>query len=132
MKNILVLSLLLLAFSATAQKTQTATFWVGGVCEMCEERIENALDVKGVKVADYNLQTHKVTVTFNSKKISEDKLHALLNAAGHDTEKSKASDEAYDRVHGCCKYRDPEVQKAHQHGEEDGHDHDHDDDDHHE
>lgn len=73
---------------------------------MCEERIENALSVKGVKSADWDLKTHQCTVIFRSDKISEEEIHKLLNEAGHDTEKSKASDEQYSRVHTCCRYRE--------------------------
>ncbi len=89
-----------------AQKTIETSFEVSGICGMCEDRIEKALDVKGVKMADYDIDSHLLTVAYNSAKISEADLHALLNAAGHDTEKSKASDEQYDTVHSCCKYRD--------------------------
>ena len=131
MKSLFFTLALLSAMVLNAQKVQTVSFWVGGVCDMCEQRIENALDVKGVKVADYSLENHKVTITYNTKKLNEAKLHELINKVGHDTSASKATYEAYDNVHGCCKYRDPEVQKAHQHGEGDHHDHDDDDHDDH-
>ena len=91
---------------ASAKEVKTISFQVSGVCGMCEERIENALDVSGVKKADYNVDTHQVEVIYRTDKISEDELHALLNEAGHDTEKSKATDEQYDNVHACCKYRE--------------------------
>ena len=89
-----------------AQKTIETSFTVSGICGMCEDRIEDALDVKGVKMASYDLDTHTLTVAYNSEKISEDQIHVLLNAAGHDTEKSLATDEEYDTVHSCCKYRE--------------------------
>lgn len=91
---------------AQGRKAVIATFWVGGVCEMCKERIERAVDVPGVKAASYTLENHQLTVTYLPKKITEEKLHELLNKAGHDTAKSSASDEAYKKVHGCCKYRE--------------------------
>lgn len=75
---------------------------------MCKARIERALDTKGVRSATYNLETHQLTVTYAPAKISLDQIHSLLNAVGHDTEKSKASEAAYDKVHGCCKYRQHE------------------------
>lgn len=131
MKNFILFLGAALLFTSTSfgQKTVETSFWVGGVCGMCEQRIENALDVKGVKYADYDLASHTLTVAFKTKKISEEQIHKLLNAAGHDTAKSKASDEVYAKIHGCCKYRE------HKHGEtpscgEPGHDHDHDHDDH--
>ena len=88
-------------------KKEEATFGVSGVCGMCEDRIESALDVKGIVVADWDLETKQLHVVYNPKKISENDIHALLNEVGHDTEKSKASKAQYEGLHGCCKYRDP-------------------------
>jgi len=88
-----------------AQKTIETSFEVSGICGMCEDRIEEALDVKGVKMAEYDLESHILNIAYNSEKITEDEIHALLNAAGHDTEKSKATEEQYNTVHNCCKYR---------------------------
>jgi mercuric ion binding protein len=93
--------------TATGQVV-TEKFWVGGVCDMCKERIETTLDTKGVKMAEYDLQTNTLEVTYASNKISSNQIHKLLNAKGHDTSKSKASDESYDEIHGCCKYREAE------------------------
>jgi copper chaperone CopZ len=87
-------------------KKEEATFEVSGVCGMCEDRIESALDVKGIVVADWDLETKQLHVVYNSKKISEEDIHALLNEVGHDTEKSRATAEQYEGLHGCCKYRD--------------------------
>ena len=76
------------AVSIKAQKTVETSFQVSGVCEMCKARIEKAVDVKGVKSADYDLDTHTLTIAYSSKKISESDIHQLLNEVGHDTEKS--------------------------------------------
>jgi copper chaperone CopZ len=89
-------------------KTVTTKFWVAGVCGLCEETIEKVMDVKGVIVGDYDLASNQLTVTYKPAKISEEKLHQLLNDAGYDTEKSTCSQEQYQRVHECCKYRELE------------------------
>ena len=91
-----------------AQKVKTINFEVDAVCEMCKERIEGAVDVKGVKIAEYDLLNHQLAITFSTKKISEDEIHQLISDAGHDTEKVKASDEAYAKIYHCCKYREAE------------------------
>lgn len=110
MKNyILALGLIVGAQSMQAQKANnkiTTSFWVAAACSMCEATIEKALDTKGIVTADFVLATHQLTVTYNSKKISEDEIHRLLNEVGYDTEKSNCSDEQYSRVHGCCRYRE--------------------------
>lgn len=86
----------------------TTTFWVAGVCGMCEKAIESAMDAKGILKADFDLSKNLLTVTYKPTKITESHIHSLLNEAGYDTEKSTCNDEQYSRVHGCCKYRELE------------------------
>ena len=105
--KLLALFLFVFSFSAMAQKeVKTIEINVSGVCGMCETRIENALDVKGIKMADWSESTHMCSITYRADKISEEEIHQLLNAAGHDTETHKATDEQYSGVHSCCKYRE--------------------------
>jgi mercuric ion binding protein len=85
---------------------KTVSFKVSGTCEMCKERIEDCLDVKGVYKAVWNVESQLVTVTYNSKKLEEIQLHNLCAIAGHDTEKVKASEQAYADLPECCLYRD--------------------------
>lgn len=82
----------------------TLIFKVSGNCEMCKERIEYALDVKGVSSADWNVETKMITVVYNPKKITEDKIHELISKAGYETEKKEADAGAYDKLPGCCQY----------------------------
>jgi copper chaperone CopZ len=103
---ILTAIITLIASMAFSQKAQTSSFKVFAVCGMCEERIEKALDTKGVKIADFDVETGICTVTYNPKKIIELDLHQLVAGVGHDTEKIKATDEAYQALHSCCKYRE--------------------------
>jgi len=114
---------------AQSNKPVTENFTVGGTCNMCKERIERALDVKGVKFVEYTLSTHNLEVTYVPSKISHTSLHDLLNNAGHDTELSACSDEQYEAIHHCCKYRTHEHGSDHENHTEDSeenHDHEHD------
>ncbi|MDP4578246.1 MAG: heavy-metal-associated domain-containing protein [Schleiferiaceae bacterium] len=105
MKKLFISLMLLVSGSALAQ-TSEVTFWVDGVCGMCEKRIETALiNTPGVKFADWDKETSQVTVAFNSKKLSEQKLHEILAGVGHDTQKVRAVDGDYAKLPGCCKYR---------------------------
>ena len=103
--------LLAVAFALTAMFAQAQraelTFGVDGLCGMCENRIEKAFDQKGIVVADYDLGTKKIHVVYKTKNWNEESLHKLATGVGHDTDKYKATDEAYAKMHGCCKYRDP-------------------------
>jgi copper chaperone CopZ len=107
-KSLPFVAFIVLSISAFAQKPKsvTTTFWVAGVCGLCEEVIEKTMDTKGVIAADYTLETNKLTLTYNPKKITEQQIHQLLNNAGYDTEKSTASEDQYSKVHECCKYRE--------------------------
>jgi copper chaperone CopZ len=106
MKKIIVGFWLLVSGSAWAQNSEV-TFWVDGVCGMCEKRIETALlNTPGVRFADWSTETHQVKVAFNSKKLTEQRLHEIVAGVGHDTKKVKAKEEDYAKVHECCKYRE--------------------------
>ncbi|MFY7971568.1 MAG: heavy-metal-associated domain-containing protein [Flavobacteriales bacterium] len=122
MKNAIILFIGIL-FSTTlfaqSKKLVTTTFEVSAVCEMCKERILKAIDVKGVKNADYKLSTHQLTVTYVPAKISIEQIHFLINNVGHDTSLSKAPDEKYSKIHSCCNYRE----HTHNHGEEEEEEH---------
>jgi mercuric ion binding protein len=111
-KAFILLLICTLSVSAFSQKTDnkpvTATFWVAGVCGMCEKSIEGTLDTKGILKADFQLTDNMLTVTYKPTKITEAQIHALLNEVGYDTEKSTCTEEQYARVHGCCKYRELE------------------------
>jgi periplasmic mercuric ion binding protein len=101
----IAIAVILSADVSAQNKTEEVTFWVAGVCGMCEKTIENALDVKGIIAADYNLESHQIKVVYRPAKITVEKMHQLINAVGYDTEKSSATEEQYSKVHGCCKYR---------------------------
>jgi hypothetical protein len=40
----------------------------------------------------------------DERKIDELTIHKNIAAVGHDTQKVKATDEAYNNLHDCCKY----------------------------
>ena len=103
LKALLVVSFLSCFFFFHGQ-TKKITFLVNGVCEMCENRIENALDINGISFASWDVKTKMCNVTFNTSKISEKKIHETLANVGHDTQLCKASNETYNNLHPCCQY----------------------------
>jgi copper chaperone CopZ len=109
MKNIIItlaISAFFISNSAAQKSVEKITFEVGGVCDMCKKRIEGAVDTVGVKSAVYELETHQLTIVYRTDKVNEADFHRMLNAKGHDTEKSKASDKQYNNIHECCQYRE--------------------------
>ena len=86
------------------QTAKTETFKVWGNCDLCKARIEKAVKVEGVTNADWSTKTKLLTVTFDPSKTSKDALSKKLALVGHDTEKYKADDKAYNALDACCKY----------------------------
>ncbi len=100
-----LLMLMALGFSVFAQNVKTEKFKVKGNCGMCETRIEKAANsVDGVTSADWDKETKMIKVTFDPAKTDLHKIHMAIAKAGHDTDMHKASQEAYDKLPGCCKY----------------------------
>lgn len=99
----------------SAKKVVTEVIHVDGVCGMCKERIEEAVNsLKGIKLADWSEYSKELIVRYNKTKTTNDEIQQKVASIGHDTEKYKASDAVYDQLHGCCKYRDPEIIKDHE------------------
>jgi hypothetical protein len=107
MKNIILITIAAMTLSfGKPPKYVTVSFSVEGTCSMCKERIEDALDKRGIRKALYNADEKILTVTYNPKKLEEIQLHNLVAIAGHDTELVKASDAAYMALPDCCHYRE--------------------------
>jgi len=91
--------------NSIAQNVVTSTFKVYGNCDMCKSRIEKAaLGVKGVKTAAWDKDSKMLKVETNSNTKVDD-IQQVIAKVGHDTEKFKADDNAYNSLPGCCKYR---------------------------
>ncbi len=103
------MTLLFVSTNLMAQKLPKKAeikFTVYGNCGMCEKRIETALDVKGVSFSDWDRHTKEVLIKYNPRILSEEELHKLISAVGHDTDKSKADTTVYSKLPGCCLYRE--------------------------
>lgn len=104
--NLTIGLLLIASFSVLGQELKTEKFKVYGNCGMCENRIESAISgLEGVTKADWDKETKMAEVSFDESKVKLDDIHKAIAKVGHDTEKEKASDEVYNGLAGCCKYR---------------------------
>ncbi len=114
-KIITVFALVLFTTASFAQeKNKKMTMEVDGVCQMCKVRIEKAaLGVKGVKYALWDIPSHQLSLIIDERKTNPMKIKTALVAVGHDTKELKATEEAYNTVMPCCKYRDEAVVKSH-------------------
>jgi len=115
MKKILFIISMLIGLTAFSQdKNARASLEVDGVCLMCKERIEKAsIRTKGVKSAVWNVETHELKLIYDEHKTDLKTIQENIIAVGHDTQEMTATDEAYNSVHSCCRYRDEEVKEEH-------------------
>ncbi|MFV5702318.1 heavy-metal-associated domain-containing protein [Flavobacterium sp. XS2P12] len=119
MKNIiLVLVLIFTGFSIQAQdlsvsnhtkqknsKNARYTTEVNGNCEQCQKRIQKAaFSVSGVKSANWNIETHQLSLILNEEKSTLLDVKKAVAKIGHDTDVVKATKDDYDNLHSCCKY----------------------------
>lgn len=87
-------------------KDTTATTYVAGACEMCKERIEKAaLERKGVKTANWDVNTKMLTVSFNPNSTTVEKILCRVADRGHDNNFELAKDAVYKALPECCHYR---------------------------
>jgi periplasmic mercuric ion binding protein len=107
MRTIIILILTFAGIIASAQTgVKTSTFIVKGNCEECKVRIENAADIKGVKISKWDPDTKVATVTYDTAKVKLEKIQEAIASRGYDAGDYKGNDKAYSRLPKCCKYRD--------------------------
>lgn len=98
------------------EKNKKMTFEVDGKCDMCKMRIEKAaLKVSGVKYASWDIPSHELSLIIDERKTNAMAIKSAIAEVGHDTKELKATQEAYDGVHPCCKYRDDNTDDSEKH-----------------
>ncbi|MAX71420.1 MAG: ATPase [Flavobacteriaceae bacterium] len=111
----LILVLIVTTITFAQNRNAKASMEVDGVCGMCKERIEKAaIRTKGVKSAIWNVDTHELKLIYDERKTNLEAIAKSIAEVGHDTKEIKATDEAYNSVHPCCRYRSEEVKKGHE------------------
>ncbi|MBK9254857.1 MAG: TonB-dependent receptor [Saprospiraceae bacterium] len=98
----------LIPAAITAQ--QIVTIAVSGACGMCKDRIESiAVNTIGVKKANYNLLKQELKIEIQEGLFTKSELINAILKAGHDADGQIASEEDYNALHICCKYREEEI-----------------------
>ncbi len=86
-------------------KISHTSFKVSGNCAMCKKTIEKAAkSLPGVQTADWSTESKNLHISFDKKKTKLSEIHRAIAKAGYDTEKQKATKEAYEKLPSCCKY----------------------------
>lgn len=92
------------ACSAQIKNAKTESVKIFGNCGMCESTIEKAGNVKKVAEVDWNEESKMATLTYDSTKTNQDEILKRIALVGYDSEKFRAPDDVYSKLHGCCQY----------------------------
>ncbi len=92
-----------ISFAGFSQE-KTETIKVSGECGMCQKKIEKAAKEAGASFASWSSETKVLDLKYDAKKTDRTKIQQAVARAGYDTQDVKATDEAYDNLHSCCKY----------------------------
>ena len=110
LKQLLVVAIVVLASMSTqAQEVDkrgnvTINIQTTAECEMCKERIEQAMYYhKGVKLAELALPSKVLTVKYKQDKTSAEAIRKAISDLGYAADELKADKEAYDALPHCCK-----------------------------
>ncbi len=105
--NILISAPVLLftmACNGSMKNSKTLSVKISGNCEMCEQTIETAANVKDEVSLDWNKDNKMAVVSYDSTKTNTDEILKRVALAGYDNEKFLATDDAYQKLAACCKY----------------------------
>jgi|ERR1041385_3332318 copper chaperone CopZ len=84
-------------------KTSTIQIKTSGECDMCKKKIEGEIGkMAGVKKAELDVATHVLTVEYNPKKVSPDKIRKAISDIGYDADDVKANNRAQKELPQCC------------------------------
>jgi mercuric ion binding protein len=111
-KYVLTIILSLIFSVGSFAQSVTEVFTVSGNCGMCKSRIEAAAKEAGASQANWDADSKKIKVNFDASATSVVKIQEKIAAVGHDNPGFKASDEVYNKLHGCCKYDRTSAEQA--------------------
>jgi copper chaperone CopZ len=115
MKNLLILACLLISTSLYSQNRVDTTFIVKGNCGHCKERIQEAVDLRGVSFANWDSESQELHIVYRKNKISLEAIEAAILGAGHDLNDKKAKDSVYNDLAKCCQFRNGKSSCGHKH-----------------
>lgn len=116
LKSIKLTFLFLFSAVAVMAVTKSEKITVNGSCEICKNRIENAVSsLDGVKQAQWDPETKKLGISYDDQKTSTERIQTAIAMAGHDTELFSASDKRYNELPGCCRYERDVNRKVNNH-----------------
>jgi copper chaperone CopZ len=116
MRTITILLMVFLTSAGTfsqKNKPEEVKIKTSSQCEMCKERIEEALAFeKGVKKSELDMESQVVTVIYKKRKTTPEKIRKAISRVGYDADDFPADPKAYSKLPACCKKpEDPDHEK---------------------
>ncbi|MCX6198774.1 MAG: heavy-metal-associated domain-containing protein [Bacteroidetes bacterium] len=73
-------------------------------CGRCAPRINDHItENSGIKKVSIDAKANTITVAYDAKKTSPEKIREAINKAGFDADDKKATAEAVNNLDGCCR-----------------------------
>jgi copper chaperone CopZ len=77
-----------------------------GECKECSRSLEKILiKLNGIESVEFIKKNKTLKIVYNPAYISEPDIHRKIAEVGYDTELVKATDQAYNNLLECCKYK---------------------------
>ena len=95
---------IVIAHTGFSQAVKKETFKVAGECGMCKKKIETAAKNAGASYAVWNVASKELKVKYKSTSANAAKIQQSIANVGYDTPYFKATEEAYNNLHECCRY----------------------------
>jgi mercuric ion binding protein len=93
-------------------KTSVVKIKTSGECDMCKKKIEAEVGkMSGVKKAELDVDSKILTVEYNAKRTSPDKIRKALANIGYDADDVKANNRAQKELPACCRPKTDSIQK---------------------
>lgn len=104
--TLLLFILALISYTSKAQdnKTEEIKIKTSAMCDMCKTTIEKDLAFeKGIKNSTLDVDSKIITVVYNPKKTTPDKIRMAISKIGYDADEVPADTKAYKQLNSCCK-----------------------------
>lgn len=103
MKYLLSILFVIGALSVDAQRS-TVVIETSAICGQCKDRIEEHMRfAKGVKLAELDLDSKKLTVVYNAGKTSPETLRNEVSSIGYKADNVEPVETAYHELPACCR-----------------------------
>jgi copper chaperone CopZ len=105
-KILVIITVLLSSINTYAQinNTKTETVNIYGECDMCKKTIEKAGNSKNVAQVEWNVDTKKAIISYDTQKTSREEILKRITLAGYDSEDFLAPADVYIKLPECCQY----------------------------